>query len=139
MKDVKMFGSTILALAVLFSPCATALAVEVEVTITPERLKLDGGKQSSPWVACHVTMPDEDLAAEVTKDNTLLEGCLSPVRVGVCDPEEPEEPKPGLVVILFDKDDVRDYLNGKTGTVLLTITIVIDGETYEGSDAIKVK
>lgn len=135
-KNLMTVGSTILVLAVVFGPYATALAgeVEVEVSITPERLKLDKGKQGNPWVTCHVTLPEGYDAEDVTKDNTLLEDCLIPVLVGECT-EDPQ-----IVAIHFNKEKVRVYLeeNGLAGTVKLTITITVDGDVLEGSDTIKV-
>ena len=135
MKNLKTPGLWLLVTAVMLCPCTLVWASDVEVSITPERLKLDGGKQGNPWVTCHVTLPDGYDAEEVTKDNTLLEGELVPVRVGVCDYD------PQIVVIHFDKDDVIEYLKGtgQTGTVELTVTIELEDETLEGLDTIKVK
>ena len=109
---------------------------EVEVSITPERLKLSG-KQGGSWVTCQITLPEDCDPEEVGRNDVLLEGKIKPVRVGVCtDPE-----KPLLITANFAKEDVIEMLkeSGETGDVELKVTVELeDGTVLEGSDTIKV-
>lgn len=125
-----------MVLSWLFAAEPVCASEEVEVSITPERLKLSGN-QGGSWVTCQITLPEDCDPEEVGRNDVLLEGKISPFRVGVCtDPENPF-----LITANFVKEDVIALLKetGQTGDVELTVTVELeDGTVLEGSDVIKV-
>ena len=125
-----------IVLSWLFAVEPVCASEEVEVSITPERLKLSG-KQGGSWVTCQITLPEDCDPEEVGRNDVLLEGKISPFRVGVCFDDEGNS----FLIANFVKENVIELLKetGQTGDVELTVTVELeDGTVLEGSDVIKV-
>jgi len=97
------------------------------VDIKPETLNL---KSKGKWITAYIELPDGYKAADVDISTIRLNGVV------------PAEPKPCAVddkelMVKFDRAAVQKMVS--VGKVTLTVTGVVSGVPFEGSDTVRVR
>ncbi len=115
--------------AVQFLACSRLLPVEATVDIDPDTLNL---KSRGKWITAYIELPEEYSVSDIDISTVELseQGFVAFAERGEVDDD--------VLVVKFDRSTVIEYLDGRIGEVILTLTGEVAGVDFEGSDKITV-
>jgi hypothetical protein len=106
----------------------------VSVRITPQSLNM---KSNGRWVMAHIEVTGGYTAEDIDVSSIRLDGVIEPDSSEICDE--------GSLVVKFSRSEVQAYIKSTYGTskrfsdVNLTVSGEVAGQTFEGTDSIRVK
>ncbi|MFC1981783.1 choice-of-anchor Q domain-containing protein [Chloroflexota bacterium] len=104
-----------------------ATVVDADIDIKPDTLNL---KSKGKWITAYIELPEGYHANDIVVSSIWIEGEIT---------VEHSDMQDSVLMVKFDRQELKDYLGETTGDVTLTVSgELTDGTPFEGSDTIKV-